>query len=175
MSGDHVSALMVELWCLSCVTAPACHVKVKALVTQSCPTLCDPMGCSPPGTSVCGVSQARILEWVALSFSRVSSRPRDRTLVSCIAGSFLTIWATWLNKCPPPGDLLKSQIEIAVWFLSSWLRRWDQDMHFHQFQGDAAAAGLETALREAVLQKMEKESKNPGSVPGSSLELWTIK
>ena len=100
MSGDHVSALMVELWCLSCVTAPACHVKVKALVTQSCPTVCDPMGCSPPGPSVGGISQARILEWVVLSFSRGSSRSRDRTRVSCIAGSFLTIWATWFNKCP---------------------------------------------------------------------------
>lgn len=48
-------------------------------------------------------------------------------------------------------------------------------MHFHQFQGDAAAAGLGTALREVVLQEIEKESKNLGSVLGSSLELWTLK
>ena len=48
-------------------------------------------------------------------------------------------------------------------------------MHFHQFQGDAAAAGLGTTLREAMLPKMEKASKNPGSVLGSSLELWTVK
>ena len=55
-------------------------------VAQSCPTLCDPVDCSPPRSSVHGVLQARILEWVAISFSSGSSRPRDRTQVSCIAG-----------------------------------------------------------------------------------------
>ena len=49
------------------------------LVTQSCPTLCDPMNCSPPGASVHEILQARILEWVAISFSRGSSPPRDQT------------------------------------------------------------------------------------------------
>ena len=53
-------------------------------VVQSCPTLCDPVDCSPPGFSVHGIPQARILEWVATSFSRGSSPPRDRTCVSCI-------------------------------------------------------------------------------------------
>ena len=47
-----------------------CEWKVKVLVTQSCLTLCDPMDCSPPGSSVYGILQARILEWVAISFSR---------------------------------------------------------------------------------------------------------
>ena len=46
------------------------HRKVKGLVAQSCPTLCNPMGCSWPGSSVHGILQARILEWVAVSFSR---------------------------------------------------------------------------------------------------------
>ena len=46
-------------------------------VAQSCPTLCDPMDCSLPGSSAHGILQARILEWVAISFSRRSSRPRD--------------------------------------------------------------------------------------------------
>ena len=58
------------------------HNKVRAQLLQSCPTLCNPMGCSPPGSSVHGVSQARILEWIAVPFSRVSSSPRDWTLVS---------------------------------------------------------------------------------------------
>jgi len=49
----------------------------KALVAQSHPTLCNPMDCSPPGFSVHGILQARILEWVAISFSRGSSRPED--------------------------------------------------------------------------------------------------
>ena len=60
-------------------------VKVKMLVTQSCLTLCDPVDCSPPDSSVHGILQARILEWVAIFFSRGSSQPRDRTQVSRIA------------------------------------------------------------------------------------------
>ena len=60
------------------------------LVAKSCPTLCNPMDYSPPGSPVHGISQARILEWVAISFSSVSSRPRDWTRVSCMAGGFFT-------------------------------------------------------------------------------------
>ena len=56
--------------------------------------LCDPMDCSPPGSTVHGISQARKLEWVAISSSRGSSQPRDWTGVSCIAGRFFTSWAT---------------------------------------------------------------------------------
>ena len=59
-----------------------------------CLTLCDPMDCSPPGSSVHGIFQAGILEWVATPLSRGSSRPRDWPQVSCIAGPFFTIWAT---------------------------------------------------------------------------------
>ena len=57
-------------------------------------TLCDPMDCSPPGSSVYEIFQAGILEWVALSFSRESSPPRDQTLVSHIAGRFFTVQTT---------------------------------------------------------------------------------
>ena len=53
-------------------------------VAWSCPALCDPMDCSPLGSCVCGILQARTLEWVAISSSRGSSRPRDGTHVSCI-------------------------------------------------------------------------------------------
>ena len=63
------------------------------LVTQLCPTLCDPMDCSPPGSSVHGILQARILEWVAIPLSRGSSSPRDQTQVSCVScieGRFFT-------------------------------------------------------------------------------------
>ena len=60
-------------------------------VAQSCPTLCDPMDCSPPGSLVHGIFQAWILEWVAISFSRGSSRPRDQTWVSCIVGRRFTV------------------------------------------------------------------------------------
>ena len=60
-------------------------------ITQSCLTLCDPMDYSLPGSSVHGILQARILEWVAVPFSRGSPQPRDQTQVSHIAGRFFTI------------------------------------------------------------------------------------
>ena len=79
--------------------------KVKeSEVTQSCLTLCDPMDCSLPGFSIDGIFQARILEWVTISFSRRSSQPRDWTQVSCNVCRRFTIWATrevifhWKNQ-----------------------------------------------------------------------------
>ena len=65
-----------------------CLLKVKVSVVHSCPTLCDPMDCSLAGSSVHGILQGRKLEWLAISFSRGSSWPRDWTWVSCIAGRF---------------------------------------------------------------------------------------
>ena len=67
------------------------YLKVKSEVAQSCPTLCDPMDCSLPGFSVCGILQARILKWVAISFSRRSYQSRDQTRVPRIAGRHFTI------------------------------------------------------------------------------------
>ena len=63
-------------------------------VAQSCPTLCDPVDCNQLGFSVHGILQAKILEWIAISFSRGSSRPRDRTWVSLIGGRCFKLWAT---------------------------------------------------------------------------------
>ena len=91
------------------------------LVAQSCPTLCDTIDCSPPGSSVHGILQARILEWVAMPCSRGSSWPRDRTWVSCIAGGFFT--------AEPPGKtkVLSSIPDIMPWgavllhMTESWL------------------------------------------------------
>ena len=74
---------------------------------QSCPTLCDPMDCSLPGSSIHGILQARILEWVAISSFRWSSQPRDQTRVShisCIAGRFFTT--------EPPGKPLALDNDI---------------------------------------------------------------
>ena len=64
------------------------------LVAQSYANLCDPMDCSWPGSLIYAILQARIPEWVAISFSRGSSWPWDWTWVSCIAGRFFTIWTT---------------------------------------------------------------------------------
>ena len=70
---------------------------VCASLLQLCLTLCDPKDCSPPGSSLHGILQVRILEWVAMPSTRGSSPPRDRTgisFVSCIAGGFFTSWVT---------------------------------------------------------------------------------
>ena len=84
--------------CLSLLT-PVGHCsdikrkKSESEVTQSCWTLCDPMDCSLSGCSVHEIFQGRVLEWVAISFSR-GSQPRDRTQASHIVGRCFTIWAT---------------------------------------------------------------------------------
>ena len=67
--------------------------EVEVLVTHSCQTLCDPRDCTLSGSSVHGILQARILEWVAISVSKGSIQPRDQIWVSCIAGRFFTLWA----------------------------------------------------------------------------------
>ena len=68
-------------------------------VSQLCPTLCDPMDCSLPCSSIHGIFQARVLEWVAISFSRGSSLPRDWTLVFHTVGKCFTFWATREVSC----------------------------------------------------------------------------
>ena len=68
----------------------AVSIDIDIEVAQSCPTLCDPMDCGLPGSSVHGIFQERVLEWVAISFSRRSSRPRDRTQVSRTVGRRFT-------------------------------------------------------------------------------------
>ena len=76
-----------------------CSVMISAAAAaakslQLCRTLCDPIDSSPPGSSVPGILQARTLEWVAISFSRVSSQSRDRTWVSHVVGRRFIVWAT---------------------------------------------------------------------------------
>ena len=71
-----------------------CLVCCCSLVAKSCLTFCNPMHCSPPGSSVHENFQARILEWVAISFSSGSSRPRDSEPISCIGRQILYHWAT---------------------------------------------------------------------------------
>ena len=63
-------------------------------IAQSCPILCDPMNCSLPCSSIYGIFQAKVLKWVAISFSKGSSQPRDQTPVSRVVGRRFTVWAT---------------------------------------------------------------------------------
>ena len=76
------------------ITVHGKNANVNVLVSQLCPTLCDPMDCSPQGSAVHGILQATILEWVAIPFSRRSSWPRDLSRVSFIAGRFFIVRAT---------------------------------------------------------------------------------
>ena len=71
-----------------------CWEEVKVLLTQSYLTLCNPMDCSPLGSSVRWLIQARILEWAVIPFSRESFWPRNWTQISHITGRFFSIWAT---------------------------------------------------------------------------------
>ena len=82
---------------------------VHAKSLQSCLTLCDPMDCSPPGFSVHGILQARILEWAAMPSYRGSFRPSDWTCVSC-----LLCWQTGSVPLAPPGKALWLPYTIAI-------------------------------------------------------------
>ena len=86
---------LVQLSRLLLLSAPKvlCICPIEDLCAQLCLTLCNPLDCSPPGSFVHGIFQARILEWVVISSCRGFSQPRDRTntsCVSCIAGGFFT-------------------------------------------------------------------------------------
>ena len=84
----------------------------------SCVTLCNPMDCSLPGPSIHGIFQATVLEWVAISFSRGSSWPGDRTWVSHIAGRCSTLWATREARRQHKGEQNKTVM------LGEWPGRW---------------------------------------------------
>ena len=97
---------------------PKAESESKSEFTQSSRTLCDPMDCSLPGSSLHGILQARVLEWVAISFSRGSSWPRDRTRVSRIAGRRFNLWA--IREAFPqsrvPFYSLRNKWEQALFF-----------------------------------------------------------
>ena len=88
-------------------------VKSESEFDQSYPTLCDPMDYSLPGSSLHGILQARVLEWIAISFSKGSSRPRDRTRVSRVPGRCFNLWATR----EAPSFMRPSWMEESPWCL----------------------------------------------------------
>ena len=95
-------------------------VVFSVLVAQSCPTFCDSMNWGPPGSSVPGVFQLRILEWVAIPFSRGSSQPRDRTQVSHIAGRLFATREGHTRWCSEgfPNDRCLYWMMVVGMFLS---------------------------------------------------------
>ena len=100
-----------NFWLSRCLVGPK-----KNKVAQSCLTLWDSMDYSPPRSSVHGIFQARILERVAIPFSRGSSQPRNQTRVSCIAGRFFTIWAT---KVGPREFLFLTSSQVMLLLLGT--------------------------------------------------------
>ena len=137
---------------------------VSVLVAQLCLTLCDPMDCSPPGSSVHGILQARILEWVAIPFSRGSSQPRDWTQVSCTASRFFTT--------EPPGKPHQSE-----WSSSKSLQvinggeGGEKREPFYTAGGTQAGAASMEKSRE-VLQETENRAtiRSCNPTPGMYLE-----
>ena len=89
---------------------------LEVLVAQSCLTLCDPLDCSPPGSSVHEILHARILEWVVISFSRGSFPPRDQTQISCIEGSPKVLrgmqWFLFMSILFYPVSFLKTRLYL---------------------------------------------------------------
>ena len=145
---------------------------ILCLVAQSC--LCDPTDCSPPGSSVYGIPQARILEWVAIPFSRGSSQPRDQTQVSCISGRFFTIWASRealegfvpriaelkeFKCCPPRVHLLTTQKPVIR---EASVNR--KESYFNQESQQAAEIG------DSCLEITSEESAQPWQVSKGKFE-----
>ena len=105
-------------------------------VAQSCPTLCNPMDGSLPGSAVHGIFPARVLEWVAISFSRGSSQPRDWTQVSCIADRRFTVWATY----PAPNGKTHTHTcthdfvnSLSVYLVENWTQSADSFLELHDY------------------------------------------
>ena len=135
---------------------------------SSCPTL-RPCDCSPPASSAHGILQARILEWVAISFSRGSSRPRDRTQVSRIAGRRFNLWAT--REALVLGEGLKLGDRTAsgtAWCLSEDLKEGRSKL----FSGGCVVCVWGNA-RGAMWWELGGEAATGPGVPGKPLpRLW---
>ena len=101
------------------------------LVTQLCLTLYDPMDCSLPGSSVYGILQTRISEWVAIPFSRGSSQPRDKIQVSCIASRLFTITATRVAQVTWSCLTIYNPMLNTVELRGVWGNQWKITVHQH--------------------------------------------
>ena len=129
--------------------------EVKVLIAQLCLTLCDPTDCSLPGSSVHAVLQARTLEWVAIPFSRESSQPGDWTQISCIAGSFFTIWAIRETK-------YKCFIQLQYWVITIHL--------LQQLAFPYGSDSEESACNAGDQSLIPRLGRSPGGGNGNSLQ-----
>ena len=99
---------------------------MEALATRSCPTLCNPIDCSLPGSSVHGILQKRKLEWVAISSSRGSSQPRDQTRVSC--ASYFGVFRQPFSGLPSPRTGVRATArELIRWISQGTVDYWKSE------------------------------------------------
>ena len=149
------------------------------------------MDCSLPDSSVHGILHTRILEWVAIPFSRGSSQPGDRTRVSCIAGRFFTVWATkWSSQgCAPhpggtgeemPGPWGRGHTRGIPYVAAAWHQRqreglgaggvsWDNSVCLSVILGQKSSAvsihKVEKGTRLSILIKILNKDESPGHHP----------
>ena len=131
-----------------------------------CPSFCDHIDCSPPGSSVRGILQARILVWVAIPLSRGSSRPRDWTWVSCIVGRFFTVWATRdahsAYHTTPNINLVRLDVNVAQ--ESIWMSFSGDPMHLFwhgpSMRSRSQALGVIRVRTESTTGKVRLEPKH---------------
>ena len=120
------------------------------------------MNCSPPGSSVHGILQVRILEWVAISFSRESSQPRDRTQVSCMTESFFTIWATGEAEKQEHSTVVGAVLEKPL--KVSWPRR--GQFSWLEERRPKGNLGLRLEVKSISTQQDIADSTHQQTLPG---------
>ena len=120
-----------------------------AKLLQLYPTLCDPMDCSPAGSSVHGILQARILEWVAISFSRESSWPRNQTQVSCIAGRWYA-YAEYIMQ--------NARLDEAI----AGIKIAERNISDHRYADDTTLMADSEEELKSLFMKVKEESEKAG-------------
>ena len=142
-----------------------------------CPTLCDLKDCGLPGSSVHRILQARILKWVAIPFFKGSSRPRDRTQASYMAGRFFTVWPTkeahldiyWKLKQrkPKQNPHIMNECVLTMLWLSSWNHLW-RFSHGQDFPG--GSEGKASAYNAGDLGSIPGSGRSPGEGNANPLQ-----
>ena len=144
--------MWIKLWVLICsARLCVCVCVCVCACAHSCPMLCEPKDCSPPGSSVHGISQARVLERVGIPYCRGSSQPKDGTHVSCISGRFCTteppekpLYVTLFSIKPRESKRMTKKLVIGLcillddfssrfWLIVSLKSRADSDFFFFLF------------------------------------------